>query len=472
MHILISNSKLFPEDISRVAGNRTRFSRCQFPKTLYYTLAIALAILTLLQTATVALAQNESPWWRFRGPNGSGETSGSELPPVDFSARNVVAWKSKLPGPGTSSPIVVGDRVFLTCYSGYGLDRVEPGHMPNLLRHIICVNRRDGSVQWQRDIEPHLPEDPFEGNGITQHGYASSTPVSDGERLYVFFGKSGVFAFDLEGQILWHKRVGSDSGEFRWGSAASPIIADGVLIINASDEAESLVGLDPNNGDELWRYTGVHNSWSTPIQMGEDSEAVIVLSVPHRLLAISPRAGEVLWESSQGAIDTNVSASLVAAGDKLLLMDGRSRTAMLFQRQSATGAEGPLFRLAWDGTTSGRISTPLIHEGYIYYFSEGKAFCQELTTGKYIFQERLPRPSSSAAMRRLSAVGFASPVLAGDAIYYVTKAGFCYVLRAAPEFEVLQINQLEEEAAEFNATPAISGKQIFVRSNRVLYCFE
>jgi len=141
-------------------------------------------------------------WLRFRGSTGTGVAPEGTITPTKFSATENVKWKEAIPGAGASSPIVVGDKVILTCYTGYGQDRKDVGEMDHLKRHVICYSKTDGSKLWQKNFDPHLPEDKFQGMGVPEHGYASSTPVSDGTNIYVFFGKSGVIALDLDGNRL------------------------------------------------------------------------------------------------------------------------------------------------------------------------------------------------------------------------------------------------------------------------------
>jgi hypothetical protein len=170
-------------------------------------------------TPVPAIPADPTDWLRFRGPNGSG-VAVSAQPPTSWSDTENVLWKTPLPGPGTSSPIVVGQRVFVTCYSGYGDGSPGEG-LSKLQRHLVCVNRADGRILWSSAIPAAQPEDYF-GGFLTEHGYASHTPTSDGERVYVFFGKSGAAAFDLMGRKLWQTSLGTDSNEKRWGLRQQP----------------------------------------------------------------------------------------------------------------------------------------------------------------------------------------------------------------------------------------------------------
>ena len=193
-------------------------------------------------------------WPRFHGPDGSGISPDTQPLPVKWSETENLKWKCKLPGPGSSSPIVVGQRVFVTCWTGYGMDRDNVGDQKDLRRHLICLDRDTGNVLWDKSVEPVLPEDPYSGN-FTQHGYASHTPVSDGQRVYVFFGKTGVLAFDLDGKKLWQTSVGTGSGPHGWGTASSPILYKNLVIVTASAESKSLVALNKETGKEVWRLT-------------------------------------------------------------------------------------------------------------------------------------------------------------------------------------------------------------------------
>src|SRR5262249_4583126 len=142
------------------------------------------------------------------------------------------------------------------------MDTKEPGKQEDLRRHLLCLERRDGKVSWSKEFEPVLPEHRYSGEGAYQ-GYAASTPITDGEKLYVFFGKSGVYCFDLDGKEIWHVQVGK--GINGWGSGASPMFYKDKLIINASIESNALIALEKASGKEVWRASKVGAAWGTPI---------------------------------------------------------------------------------------------------------------------------------------------------------------------------------------------------------------
>ncbi|MFC1596984.1 PQQ-binding-like beta-propeller repeat protein [Planctomycetota bacterium] len=208
----------------------------------------------MILVAIVVACCSAADWSRFRGSDGSGLATDASLPET-WGAREHLAWKTPLPGYGSSSPITCGDKVFLTCYSGYGLARQEPGQQERLVQHVLCLDRHRGELIWEKKIEPTLPETHYDAGRVNLHGYASATPVTDGESLYVFFGKTGVLRFDLDGQLIWKTAVGSGLDSHNWGSAASPILFHDLVIVNASAESQSIRALKKSNGQEVWRFT-------------------------------------------------------------------------------------------------------------------------------------------------------------------------------------------------------------------------
>jgi hypothetical protein len=170
-------------------------------------------------------------WRQFRGPGGLGESDEKGLPEKWSETENVV-WKTKLPGLGTSCPITVGDAIYLTCYSGNGETVENPGQQSNLKRHLVCLDRKTGVIRWTKDFKAELPESDYKAGNDSWHGYASSTPASDGQHIYAFFGKSGVFCFDLTGKKIWSVSAGTKTTG--WGSATSPVLTKDLVIVNAA----------------------------------------------------------------------------------------------------------------------------------------------------------------------------------------------------------------------------------------------
>ncbi len=440
-------------------------------------------------------------WPRFRGPNGSGVTA--DKAPTQWGEQEHIQWKIELPGRGVSAPIVVGEKVFVTCYSGYGVTRGE-GQIEDLKRHLVCVDRNNGTVLWTATVPVELPEDPYEGAGVPAHGYASHTPVSDGERVYVFFGKSGALAYDMQGNELWRRNLGKESGRMRWGSAASPILVGELVIVNASDESEALVGLDQKTGEEKWRAeaAGLANTWGTPVLAETNGEQEIVLAVPHEIWGFNPATGKLKWYT-RGTNDDSMSASAVLDEGMIYALGGRGGNSVAIR----PGGKGDVdaTHVAWEGQASGRFGSPVIYNGNIYVNNGALAYCYDAKTGDRVYQSRLDGEAGAAPAEQPGrgpggppnggpqgggaggAPGappgggrgfgrgggggdYASPIIADGKLYMTLKSGKVYVAAAKPEFELLATNDLSSDTSGFDATPAVSNGQLFIRSHKFLYC--
>lgn len=425
--------------------------------------------MAVLLTATAGLTALAADWPQFRGPNGAGIAAADARPATAWSDSQNVAWKIALPGPGSSSPIILGERVFVTCYTGYG-DGSNGGSPDKLLRHLLCVDRRSGKILWDKPVPAELPEDPFNGY-LTEHGYASSTPVTDGERVYVFFGKAGALAFDLEGKQLWQVNLGKLSNNRRWGSGASPVLYKDWVIVNAAGESRSVRALDKLTGKEVWKAEAgsLDLCFSTPMLVdGEGGRADLVLAVPGELWGMNPDTGKLRWFAETG-IDGNVSPSVVAADGLVFVTGGFPRQGSAAVR---TGGKGDVTKthLLWSSQNASYVPSPVAHNGHLFVVSDaGFATCLEAKTGKLVYKERLPGASSTGPGGKPF---YASPVLANGQLYAVSRRNGTFVIEAKPEFKLVAQNSLPGDDSDFNATPAIVGRQLFLRSNRNLYCIE
>lgn len=391
-------------------------------------------------------------WAQFRGEGGQGKAVNADVP-VSWNGDQGIAWKTPLPGAGGSSPVVLGDRVYLTSFSGYAVPGQPGGSLASLKRHVLCLDRTSGRILWKKDVPAAQPEQ----EKVRDHGYAENSPAVDAERLYVFLGKSGVFAFTHDGDRLWQADVGS--GTHGWGSAAAPIVHGDLLIVNACVESEALVALDKRTGREVWRARGIKESWNTPILVPtEEGRQELVLAIFGKVLGFEPATGESLWSCSTD-IGWYMVPSLVNDGALIGCIGGRSGGALAVRaggRGDVTSA-----RRLWKLPKGSNVSSPLLHEGHLYWFHEnlGIAYCAEMATGKALFEERLDRAGQI----------YSSPVLAGGRIYVVTRGGSVFVISARPAFELLARNELRDGGV-FDASPAIAGNALLIRSDRNLYC--
>lgn len=407
----------------------------------------------------------QADWKQFRGPNSSGICDDEARMPVRWNSSANLKWKTKLPGPGVSSPIIVGDRIYVTCYSGYGIDRQSPGDQKNLKRHLVCIDRQTGKINWDRIVDAVLPEDPYEGIGVTAHGYASNTPVSDGENVYVFFGKTGALAFDKDGNQLWQTNLGKESDPRRWGSASSPILYNDLLIVPATAESEALVALDKKTGEEVWRQeaTQLANTWSTPVLVRVDRNRTdLVMTVTQEIWGLNPETGKLRW-FSEGAKARSFSSSPVSDGDVVYAIEGQSGVSIAV-RAGGTG-DVTKSHVLWTGRDSGRFGSPIVHHGRIYSFAKGVVGVIDAKSGKRVSRLRLEGGGAEGR-----GGDYASPILADGKFYMVRRSGDTFVVRAEGELEVLAVNRVTKESEDFSATPAASGGDLVIRSDKHLYC--
>lgn len=405
----------------------------------------------LLILPTVAAAD----WLQFRGPGGLGVAPDKNLP-ITWSDSTNLLWKTALPGPGSSSPIVVGKRIFVTCYSGYGLDPNNPGDITKLKRHLVCLDQQ-GKILWTRDVVTDAADAPFAGSFITQHGYVSGTPASDGKAVYCFFGVAGVVAFDLDGKQLWRTSVGV--GAYDWGSGSSPVLAGDHVIVNASIESGSLVALNKSDGNKVWEQKVMKWSWVTPLVIDAKGRPEVVVSVENHLLAFDPKSGQELW-NCEGLADY-VCPSLTAHDGVVFAIGARDNTAIAVR----AGGAGDVTKanLLWTLKRGSNVSSPVYHDGYLYWASEsrGVVYCADARSGKLKYEERLD-PDADLI--------YASAFLGDGRIYYVSRNQGTYVVEAKPEFKQIAHNTFANDTSVFNGSPAPMAGNLLLRSNRYLYC--
>ena len=452
-------------------------------------------------------------WTRFLGPDGKSVSSDSAQVPESWDDSTNVKWKAELPGKGVSSPIVVGGKVFVTSYSGYGTGG-EDESIDNLKRHVSCFDAATGENLWSKAVDAVQPEDPYSGMGVPAHGYASHTPVSDGERVFAFFGKTGVIAFDFDGNEIWRQSVGTGSGPMRWGSASSPIVyqsdAQSLVIVNASDESEAMYAFDTKTGKEVWKIEAgsLVNTWSTPNLVKAGDRTDLVITVPGEVWGMNPETGKLRW-FSRGTTDNSASASPIAIGETVIAVGGRGGEAVAVK----AGGKGDVneSHVVWDANIPGRFATPIAHDGHLYVFNSGVLSCYDAKTGDRVNQRRMAsgrggaerggRPGGGGGDRPggfgggrgpggpggggpggrrggggrggygsdLSTMEYATPVLVDGKIIVVAPGGEFYIVNATPEMELRQTNKLTDKTG-FNASPAVSDGRLFLRSGGSLYC--
>jgi len=422
-------------------------------------------MLHVLRTACLALVLTGpysllgADWPRFRGEDGSGISQEAGLP-VEWSEKEGLLWKVDLPGPGSSSPIVSRDRIFVTCYSGYGLNQRDPGDQKSLKRHVVCVEPKSGKVLWDISIESKLPEEPFRGIGVPNHGYASSTPAADGERVYSFFGRTGVIAYDYAGKEAWRAPVAPDPKTHSFGTASSPIVWNDLVIVPAGIECEAVVAFDKRTGKEAWRSSleGYGALWSTPVLIGTGDAQEILISVPGEVWGLNPRNGKLRWHSETFA-DSNICPSPVVHGEIAYVIGGR-RGGAAAVRLGGKGEVTQSHRV-WSQSGGSYVTSPIVLGAHMYWVNDrGIASCIKVETGVNVYSQRIEGAGGV----------YASPVAAEGRLYVVTRRNGTFVIEAKPEYRQLAHNKLAGDDTDFNASPAVSDGKLYIRSDRALYC--
>ena len=419
---------------------------------------------TVVMLSLICLSTGHAnDWSRFRGPAGSGVAVNSDSLPTAWSPEANLAWKTPLPGPGASSPIIANGKAFVTCYSGYGLSQEDPGEIENLVRHLVCIDMETGEQLWQNDVKAALPEDPYSGIGVTAHGYASHTPTSDGTNVYAFFGKSGVYAFDMSGNNLWITEVGKESDPTRWGSSSSPIVYKDTVIVTASAESQAIVGLDRATGTELWRQEaeGLDGMWGTPtlVDVGAD-RTDIVMCVAKELWGLDPDSGKLRWYAD--ATDAqHAYSSVILDGTRVFAFTGRGGGNIAID----AGGWGDVSEsnTVWEGTITASFASPVYHDSKIYSISRGVLSVVDAETGERVEQLRLKGARQTGG--RMGSLDYPSPVVIGDRLFYLNGSGQMFVFALGDKIMQISVNEVTTDKEDFRGTPAVSDGRMVLRSS-------
>lgn len=399
-------------------------------------------------------------WPQFRGPGALGASEAKV--PVEWSAEKNITWTANLPGPGSSSPVISGDAVFVTSYSGAGAE---------VRRHLLRLDLTTGETVWEQTVGVQFPEDPAEGY-INEHGFASNTPVTDGEAVYCYFGKAGVHAFDFDGKRLWSAETGALSSDKKWGSASSPILHGDLLIVPAGDEARSILAFRKDSGEEVWRFTHptTEETYGTPVIVRvNESRTDLVFAAATRWIGLDPATGAEVWFANYN-LPGNMSNTTHVSGDILTVSGGFPRTARVAVKTGGVGdITGGILYDTQKPTTY--MTMPVEHDGVLYWISDsGIAFAAEPGAGEPLWQERVPDLDGAGGR---GSPFYASPVVAGGKIYAVSRANGTFVIEPSREgLKLLAHNRIAGDETLFNATPAVSGGKLLIRSQDRLYCIS
>jgi len=434
------------------------------------------SLMLLALIATQGIANADDNWPRFRGPNADGVAEDNDRLPLIWSKTQNIQWVADVPGLGWSSPVIWGDHVFVSTvvsddqndgpkkglYQGLGVTTPAKGTHHWL---VYCFDLKTGAVRWKYEAHtgrPKVPRHP-------KNTYASETPTTDGERLYVLFGDVGLYCFDFNGKPLWSHKIEPKKTFFNYGAAASPVVYDGqVIVLYDNLEDSYLASFDGETGKQLWRTEREESStWATPFIWKNKLRTEIVTcgKGANRSYDLS---GKLIWEFN-GHMSNLVIPSPFAANGLLYITSGYVGDTQRPVYAIRPGAAGDI-TLADKATSNDFIvwylpkagpynPSPIVYGKYYYtLYDRGFLTCHHALTGVQVYGKKRFAPGASFT---------ASPWAYNKRLFFLSEDGDTYVVKAGPEFKLQHINPLDELCL---STPAFSGGKLLIRTESKLYC--
>jgi outer membrane protein assembly factor BamB len=481
--------------------NATRFlQQAPSPRRIsVWALAAAASAALLCPPLGFAASAPEANWPHWRGPLDTGVAPKGN-PPAKWSETENVQWKVKLPGSGTATPIIWDNQVFIQTAIPNGkkpdaakikaerlasiqvMGAPAPGDAPPAgqpgrrrpggpgggggMRSekpsepyqfvLMSLDRDTGKVLWQKVAREEVPH---EGHH-PDHGFSSHSPVTDGQNIYSYFGSRGLHCYDMQGNLKWEKDLGRMQTRNSFGEGSSPALFGKTIVVNWDHEGDDfIVAFNKDTGKELWRQPRSEDTtWATPLIVQHDGKAQVVTSATRKIRSYDLETGKLIWEC--GGMTANVIPSPVAGNDMVYPISGFRGNALLAIKLGRTGDLTDSDAIAWKRTkNTPYVPSPLLYGDRLYFFSNNSGIlsCDDAKNGKTYFD--------AERVEALQGV-YASPVGAGDKIYLLGRTGTSVVIKKSDQLEVIATNKLDEK---FDASPAIAGKQLFLRGHQYLY---
>ena len=419
-------------------------------------LRLPLVVMGLL-AATISARTTPAPapeaqrfWPEWRGPLGTGEAP-EATPPREWSTTKNVAWKTEIPGVGKSSPIVWNDLVVVTT----AIPK-DGSADPELEWTVLAYGRTDGAPKWKRVVRTGKPHEGHHKDGT----FASGSALTDGTRIYAFLGSRGLYALDMKGTVLWQKDLGLMRTRNGFGEGSSATVHNGTLVVTWDHEdADFVAAFDAATGKEKWQQTRDEpTTWATPHVVVFGGKAQVVVNGTNRLVSYDLATGTPVWQTAGTTL--NVIPSPVSADGMVYAMAGfRGNSLKAIKLSEAKGelTGAPAIAFTYDRDTP-YVPSPLLYKGGLYFLKSNTGILTQLdaATGAVRFMQRLDATPNV----------YASPVAAAGLVYVVGREGTTLVLEAGPEFKPVATNVLDEP---IDASPAIVGKEIYIRSTKHLY---
>lgn len=434
----------------------------------------------LIAAAALLAADARVGYWpQWRGPANDGMALTGA--PSHWGDAQNIRWKTDIPGRGFSSPVVWGDRIVVTTAVPTGAAPPPPeqppeappaggrgrggfrgpgggsGPQPEHRFEVFCLDRSTGKVLWQRTAKVATPH---EGHHQTYGSFASNSPVTDGERIYAFFGSRGIFCYDMDGTLLWQKEFVPLRMKLQFGEGTAPVLQADRLILNFDHEAGSFItALDKRTGKELWRTPRDETSnWSMPLVVEHGGKKQIVVSATAKARSYDFETGKLIWECA--GLGANTIPAPVASGGLVLVMSGFRNPNLMAIRLGREGDLTGTDAIVWSNARGNSYTpSPVLFEGKLYVLTDnGLLSCYEAATGRAYYQQvRLPKTYSFKA----------SPVGAGGKLYLASENEDVVVVGLGEKFEVVATNTLTGQM--FIATPAVAAGDLILRSQNRVY---
>jgi outer membrane protein assembly factor BamB len=408
----------------------------------------------------------ERYWPQWRGPHATG-VSPHATPPIAWSETKNIRWKIEVPGRGSASPVIWGDRVFVLTAMPAGISTGE-SHKPRggveprtaHVFKVLAINRADGKVAWEKTAKEEVPHEASHADNGT---WASSSAVTDGQHILASFESRGLYCYDMNGGLVWQKDLGDKKMRNEFGEGSTPALHGNTLVVvwdHYVPGASFVVALDKRSGQELWRVKRDEiDTWATPLIVDHEGRAQVIVSGMNRLRSYDLRTGDVVWETA--GLTMNAIPSPVAANGMVFATSGfRGNSLKAIRLAGAKGDITGTPNIVWtlDRDTP-YVPSPLLYDNVLYILktNNGLLSAFDAKTGKPHYQlQRLDKAPNV----------FASPIGAAGRVYIAGRDGTTVVLRHGPTFEVLAENTLDDG---FDASPATVGTELYLRGYRYLY---
>lgn len=424
---------------------------------LFSLLGCLVLLVLVSSTAGEEKPARDALWTHWRGPSEQGYVEDTKVP-LEWGEKKNVLWKTKLPGDGHSTPIIWGDRIFLTGSNSGGSER-----------YVFCVRRSDGKVLWEQTAAKNVSKEPTHA----WHGYASASCATDGKHVYAFFGTPGVFCYDVDGKFVWKKELGAITSDAGWGTAASPYLYGDVVIVNCDNDGgkgaapADLIALDKKTGEQKWstpRKQG--RGYGTPRLMKTTNGRVdLVLNGPLAVCGYDPKTGKELWRcvrTGKGDQQRFGEPMPVDDGERMFVLSGRPGPCQLVKMPDK-GDVTKTHVIHSEERGKGRrdVASPIVHEGRVYCVDKNSLLTvYDMKTGKELTTLPLKRGVSSMA----------SPIRVQGKLLWLLDDGTTVVVEPGETPKIVGQNRLDGGKLEYGASPAVAEGKLFIRSRTHLYC--